>query len=418
MCGVFFWPEKNFRKNAPDHFRFVPLARLSSCHSHQVGREALKERNLQPGEEPLDADLVFAASGCAYAAQRSLERELQWAGMPELPVTGPKEPAAKDGHPALSLWWRSLWGRTDWNGSLAQRVLAAAKYLLRAASMPLMHSWFLVFLASSPLLQALVRRDPRLQERHLHRFVNRQWHRIDRVLALQAHYRLLLERWSAGMFEAVYGRGRATLGSLQLKDGSEVRLHLRPPAPMSCEGELTLELTDAQDQTLYRLVMTLIDNDTLAIGCIQGPTGDHARETVRELTRNMHGMRPKQLMLVLAYAFAGQCGLRRLLAVGNGAHPLRGRTQLFSDYDGYWLEQGGTPEAGGWFLLPATLHHRSEAELESKRRALFRRRAELRWEAVKLLNNALRPVPWWRDAMEASASMESPLPLPDVTRAA
>jgi len=383
-----------------------------------VGRGALNERNLQPGEEPLDADLVFAASGCAYAAQRSLERELQWAGLPEPRVTGPKEPAAKDGHPAWSMWWRSLRQRTDWNGSPAQRALAAAKYLLRAASMPLMHGWFLVFLASHPLLRGLVRRDPRLQERHLHRFVNRQWHRIDRVLALQAHYRLLLERWSADLFEAVYVRGRATLGSLQLKDGSEVRLHLRPPAPMSCEGELTLELTDAQDHTLYRLIMTLIDNDTLAIGCIQGPTGTRARESVRELTRNMHGMRPKQLMLVLAYAFAGQCGLRRLLAVGNGAHPLQGRTQMFSDYDGYWLEQGGTPEVGGWFLMPATLHHRTEAEWESKRRALFRRRAELRWEAVKLLNNALRPVPWWRDAMEATASMESLPTPPDVTRAA
>ena len=57
--------------------------------------------------------------------------------------------------------------------------------------------------------------------------------------------------------------GRATLGSLQLKDGSEARLHLRPPAFMTCEGELTLELTDASDRTLYRLVMTVIDDDTL-----------------------------------------------------------------------------------------------------------------------------------------------------------
>jgi len=378
----------------------------------------LNERNLQPGEEPLDADLVFAASGCAYAAQRSLERELWWAGSPDPQVAGPKESAATDGHPGLSVWWRSLRRRTDWSGHAGQRMLAAAKYLVRAASMPLMHPWYLAFLSSHPLLQACVGRDPRLQERHLHRFVNRQWHRVDRVLALQAHYRLLLERWPAELIEAVYVHGRATLGALRLKDGGEVRLHVRPPAPMTCEGELALELTDAQNHTLYRLVMTLIDDDTLAIGCIQGPAGAGARESVRELTRNMHGMRPKQLMLVLAYAFAGQCGLRRILAVGNAAHPLRGRAQLFSDYDGYWLEQGGAPVEGGWFLMPASLHHRTEMERDSKRRALFRRRAELRWEAVKLLNDALRPVPWWRDAMEASAAMDVSPPLPDVTRAA
>jgi len=378
----------------------------------------LNERNLQPGEEPLDADLVFAASGCAYAAQRSLERELQWAGASDPLMTGPRELPAKDGQPGLGLWWHSLRGRHDWDGHAGQRALMAAKYVVRALGMPLRHSEYLAFLESHPLLRACVACDPRLQERHQHRFLNRQWHREDRLQALLVHYRLLLERWSADLFESVYVQGRATLGSLALKDGSEARLHLRPPAHMACEGELTLELTDAQDNTLYRLVMTLIDDDTLAIGCIQGPAGVHGREAVRELTRNMHGMRPKQLMLVLAYAFAGQCGLRRILAVGNAAHPLQGRSRLYSDYDAYWLEQGGVAIEDGWFLLPAVLHHRTEAEIESKRRALFRRRAELRWEAVKLLNDALRPVAWWRDSMEASAAMDALPPFPDMTRAA
>lgn len=378
----------------------------------------MNERNLQPGEEPLDADLVFAASGCAYAAQRSLERELQWAGITSPPVTGRRELPATDGQPGLSLWWRSLCGRTDWSDDPGRLALMAGKYLVRALGTPVRHHQYLSFLASHPSLRACVEADPRLLERYQHRFVNRRWHRADRLHAVHTHYRLLLERWSTDLFDRVYVQGRATLGYFTLKDGSDVALHLRPPAHMNCEGELTLELTDAFDRTLYRLVMTLIDDDTLAIGCIQGPSGEDAREVVRELTKNMHGMRPKQLMLVLAYAFAGQCGLRRILAVGNAAHPLQGRERLFSDYDAYWLEQGGVAVDGGWFLMPATLHHRTEAELESKRRALFRRRAELRWEAVRLLNDALRPVTWWRDATEASAAMESLPPLPDVTRAA
>jgi len=343
---------------------------------------------------------------------------LRWVGLPGPVVTGPRESAAKDGHPGAVRWWRSLRGRSDWVGHPGQRALMAAKYVVRALGMPVRHHEFLAFLNGHPLLRACVACDPRLQERHQHRFVNALWHREDRLEALQAHYRVLLERWSAELFENVYVNGRATLGSLVLKDGSEARLYLRPPAHMTCEGELTIELADAHDRTLYRLVMTLVDEDTLAIGCIQGPSGVHGRERVREMTRNMHGMRPKQLLLVLAYAFAGQCGLRRILAVGNMAHPLRGRTRMFSDYDAYWLEQGGSLIEGGWFLLPATLHHRTEIELESKRRALFRRRAELRWEAVKLLNDALRPVAWWRDATEAAEALESLPPLPDMTRAA
>ena len=74
---------------------------------------ALNERNLLPGEEPLDADLVFAASGCAYAAQRSLERELYLAGPERPPVAGPLEPQATEGTPRYARWWRSLRGRRN-----------------------------------------------------------------------------------------------------------------------------------------------------------------------------------------------------------------------------------------------------------------------------------------------------------------
>ena len=374
----------------------------------------MNERNLLPGEEPLDANLVFAASGCAYAAQRSLERELRLASLPRLPVTGLRERAATDGTFKPALWWRSLRDRDDWVGHPGQRALMAAKYLARSACLPLQHQRFLAFLQSHPLMRACVQCDPRLQERHLHRFVNRHWHRDTRLRSVHSHYRLLLRRWPAALVEAVYVRGRATLGELTLKDGSALQLHLRPPIHMGCEGELSIELSDAEGRSLYRLVLTFIDERTLAIGCIQGPDGAQARECVRELTRQMHGMRPKQMMLVLAYALAGQYGIQRILAVSNAAHPLRGRNRFLADYDAYWCEQGGVEMGEGWFQLPATLHHRTEAEVESKHRAMFRRRAELRWQAVQLLSNALRPVLWWQDVATADAAVESSFLLPGV----
>lgn len=375
---------------------------------------ALNERNLLPGEEPLDADLVFAASGCAFAAQRSLERELHLA-RPEHPVAaGQRERVATDGTPRLALWWRSLRDRSDWIGHPGQRAVMAAKYLVRAFSIPMRHQRYLAFLASHPLLRACVTCDPRLQERHLHRFIHRGWHRATRLRGVQNHYRLLLERWPEVLFEQVYVRGRATLGELVLKDGSVLKLHLRPPITMGCEGELAIDLADADGRALYRLVVTLIDEHTMAIGCIQGPDGAAARDQVRVLTRQMHGMRPKQLLLVLAYALAGQCGIRHILGISNDAHPLHGRTRFLADYDAFWQEQGGCASGDGWYVLPSTLHHRTEAEVESKHRAAFRRRAELRWQAVRLLNGALRPVPWWRGAPLAGAAVESPFPLPDV----
>lgn len=350
----------------------------------------MNERTLLPGEEPLDAELVFAASGCAYAAQRGLVRELRTAGALCPPVAGRSETQAKDGNSGFGRWLASLRDRHDWTGSSRQRHVTAAKYLIRAIGLAVSHHRFLAFLQDQPLMRAAVGRDPRLQERHLHRFVNRHWHRPTRLRAIEAHYRSMLERMSGELFEAVYVRGRATLGELVLKDDSRVRVHLRPSIAMGCEGELGIELTDIDGSTLYRLVLTVIDDvrPTLTIGCIQGPDGEDGRERVRVLTRQMHGLRPKQLMLELAYAFAGACGIRYVLAVGNEAHPLHKRRRFLADYDAFWQEQGGVPLNGGWYVLPETLHHRSEAEVPSKHRSSYRKRGELRAQGEQLIAQA------------------------------
>ncbi|HEY2622396.1 MAG TPA: DUF535 family protein [Dyella sp.] len=358
----------------------------------------------------MDADHVFAVSGCAFAAQQGLERELRVVtGASHPRVTMPsKEPSARDGHFKPALWLGSLRDRGDWLGNPFQRAVMAAKYLVRALSLPRQHQRFLAFAQAHPLMRACITCDPRVLERHLHRFIHRHWHRATRLRSLQCHYRHMLHWLPAKLFDDIYVRGRASLGQLTLKDGSQLALHLRPPVFMGCEGELCIELSEMNGHPLYRLVLTIIDDEsTLAIGCLQGPDGEHARERVRELTRHLHGLRPKQLMLTLAYAFAAQCGVRRMLAVGNAGHPLRGRQRFHADYDAFWREQGGVETSEGWFLMPSTLHQRAESDVPSKHRALYRRRRELCWQAEQMLRDALDESPQRFDVPAAVATLES-----------
>lgn len=164
---------------------------------------------------------------------------------------------------------------------------------------------------------------------------------------------------------------------------------------MGCEGELCIQLSDAGDHPIYRLILSVIDDrPTIAIGCIQGPGGQNGKDVVRDLTKNMHGMRPKQLMLSLAYAFAQHFGIQRILAVSNTAHPLRrARDRFQADYDAFWLEQKGSDLGDGWFMLPEALGRKSEAEVPSNHRSAFRRREAMRIEAERLLIDALEAYP-------------------------
>lgn len=289
---------------------------------------------------------------------------------------------------------RSMRGRFDWRGVASKRVLMAAKYLVRSLLMFRQHAEYLHCIESEPLLRAFRQRDPRMQERHFHRYLNLGWNRHQRLRVIQQHYRHALGAIPAQLFRAIYAEGGASLGLLTLKDGSRLILSLRPPIFLGCEGELGIQLSDEFCNPLYRIVVTVTDEHTLAIGCLQGPVGADAREAVRLLTRNMHGMRPKCLMLALACTLARHWGITRVLAIGNEAHPLRNaRRRFVADYDAFWQEQQGRSVDGGWYELPVQPEHKTAADVPSQHRSAFRKREALRMEAEHLLTEALGAMP-------------------------
>jgi len=309
-------------------------------------------------------------------------RAAMWGGRP-----APRRSGAME---AVGCLLRSLRGRHDWRGNADRRAWLATKYVVRCLTMWREQADFLAFVESEPALQAFRRRDPRMLERHLHRYLNLGWGRARRLRAIHRHYRHALAAMPPPLFRAVYAEGAAPLGLLALKDGSRLVIGLRPPIWFGCEGELCIQLSDEDGNPLYRVVVTAIDSRTLAIGCIQGPDGSDAREAVRALTRNLHGLRPRCLMLALARVLASHWGLSRLLAVGNAAHPLRNpRRRFVADYDAYWGEQQGSATADGWYELPLQPQRKTEADVPSQHRSAFRRREALRTEAERLLVDAM-----------------------------
>lgn len=321
------------------------------------------------------------------------------------------QPAAVPGWASggVASFLRSLRGRVDWRGDAAKRALMAAKYVARSLGMFRQHAGYLSYVESEPALRAFKQRDPRMLERHFHRYLNLGWSRPQRLRAIRQHYRHLLAAMPLPLFRAIYAEGGAPFGLLNLKDGSRLVLSLLPPIFLGCEGELCIQLGDEWGRPLYRMVVTVIDErPTLAIGCIQGPVGAEAREAVRELTRKLHGMRPKCLMLALVRALARHWGATRLLAIGNAAHPLReARRSFVADYDAFWQEQQGREVGGGWYELPSQPERKTESEVPSQHRSAFRKREALRLEAERLLIDAMGAVP---------ERHRSPAPRPEVSK--
>lgn len=288
---------------------------------------------------------------------------------------------------SLRLFRRSLRHRRDGRGSAAKRTAAAIKYALRSLRTPRLHGAWLDFIYRTPLMAAMLPHDPRLLERPQHPYINRRMSSARRYAVIADHYRTMLAMFPPLVCKAIYLRGSHRAGTLTLKDGSALAIELRRPTGRGREGELCLCVADASGQPLSSMIFSFADDGrTLLLGCVQGAAPSLGRDAVRELTRQSHGLRPKNLLLSVLRALARRCGVVRIRGVSNAAHPFAGQAgKIKADYDSFWLECDGVPDHDGFYELPAREPVRDEMLVASKHRSAFRQREALRREACALL---------------------------------
>lgn len=179
----------------------------------------------------------------------------------------------------------------------------------------------------------------------------------------------------------MYADGQVVLAEAAMKNGEPLRVLLMPPTRKGCEGELNLALATVDDTLLFSVTLTVLPSTgELLVGCLQGPNTEDGQERVRLVTRQCHGLRPKNLLLSLLYGFAAQHGLPRLRGISNDGHARSGRIK--ASYDTFWIESARVLAGDGFFDLPPTEPERSELEVASKHRSAFRQREALRRELV------------------------------------
>lgn len=288
---------------------------------------------------------------------------------------------------STQLFLRSLRERRNLRGNVLQRAVATLKYVLRSVGNAGRQAAWLDFVYGTAQMSALLTHDARLIERAQHCYINRHMKPAERYAAITDHYRMAISTFPADIFKAIYQDGRYLIGTLRLKDGSSLAIEMRRPTGRSREGELCLCLADVQGQMLSSMIFSVADGGrTLLLGCMQGSAAGLGREAVRDLTKQSHGLRPKNLLLSLLRAFARHHGIERLRGVANEAHPFAGQAdKIKADYDSFWLECEGVLDHQGFYELPAHEPARNEAMVASKHRSAFRQREVLRREGCTLL---------------------------------
>lgn len=255
------------------------------------------------------------------------------------------------------------------------------KLLSRAAVYRRQTSAWLDLLNSHPLFAQMLPGCPRLVNKIYRHYLTTRLGCDERLDALQTHYQTVFDRGLAPLV------ARAALGSVEMcrlhsKDG-DYRLGLRAGSVLCREGELIFQLMH-NDTLVYSIACAFMRDGfatVLAVGCLQGTPGAGAQDRVREATRALHGMRPKNLLMRVVRQFAFEHGCRQLLLVGNANRVVTTsmrKGKVHADYDALWLELGAARRPDGDFNLTGeALPALDLTEIVSKKRSEAKKRHEM-----------------------------------------
>lgn len=290
--------------------------------------------------------------------------------------------AARAVHPELSL-----------KGS-ADRLL----YLLRCAfcypQARAWHAWL-----QEPLMAPAVRANPMLWRKIVRPYVSPWWTKVQTLQVMKGHFEFVAERLNRGAFLESCTPGGLILFKFTGHRGKELRVRWVNDPKFSKEGELSLVLDYGEDRVLASSITGVIlrvgssTRCTLVIGGTQGPDIGTDKDIIRDIAKELHGLRPKALLLFALQQVAQVWQLERILATGNRAHisrhidyALNRRRRPTLTYDEFWQESGGRRRADGYYDLPLDYIRRSGAEIKPNKRSLYK----LRYEMLDRISGVIR----------------------------
>jgi len=245
---------------------------------------------------------------------------------------------------------------------------------------PTIRKWYEI--SDNPLLTRALKRFPLMSGAMYWPYINHNWPMQRRLATIEQHFRML-DGPAAIIAHATFEE--IELARLE-EEYAGLRLVLDKAEWFLREGEIVLNLF-VNDQRFYSIAFTLgldAGQPMVYVGALQGSNSDVAQEVYRDITRSLHAMRPRDLLMVSFKILCEEVGMQKIWAVSsdNRQHnsPYFGDThkdKVLVAYNEVWMEHGGKMLDNGFFEIPLALNRKNMDEIPSRKRATYRRRYQM-----------------------------------------
>ena len=169
-------------------------------------------------------------------------------------------------------------------------------------------------------------------------------------------------------------------------DLSSLSIRLERQGFFRREGQLALSLFHGEDR-IYSLAFLISQADgkrVAYIGAIQGVKQSEDSSLYKTITKDAHGLRPRDFTISTILVFCKAIGVNSVYAVRDENRQHRhsyfgreGKAEVFANYDVVWEEHEGKISPDGYFGLPVGIRIKDPASIPAKKRSMYKRRYAL-----------------------------------------
>jgi uncharacterized protein VirK/YbjX len=285
--------------------------------------------------------------------------------------------------PLIGLWGHARRAVPDHVADVSMRRVRFVAQSL--GHLPLAIEWY-EGLGREPFAEVCTA-DHTLYRRLQQPYLCADWDRRRVKQVIEAHYKWARTVFPEAQFQEIYVRNSHEL--LSWKTDRTYVLYLRHDGKgrrFRQEGELILELECLeQPGVLASLSTTLTEAQgkrILYIGGLQGAIKELGAPAIKESTKDLHGLRPKSIVVWFAQILARRWECEDIRAVGNSNHvfcdhkrrKLAVNASMKFDYDEMWQEVGGIVLPDGFHMLPSTPERKAWDDVKPNQRSKYRKR--------------------------------------------
>ena len=235
------------------------------------------------------------------------------------------------------------------------------------------------FFTQNKILAEVAEKFPFVYEQATRAFFYYKSNFDERIKLIEEHFEFLLRSMKEDFLFKLYGGEKILLWKMDIDENfGELQLVISMHAGQRKEGLASIVLQLADNTPVYQ-IMFWISEEKMFIGAMQGPNVENSKDLIKVLTKKCHAYRTKNLILYATQAVARALNLKKILAVTNYGYyannHIRRDRKLKTSFSDFWEECGGIPtEDKRFFELPLMENRKSDEEIPTRKRAVYRRR--------------------------------------------